>query len=356
MKDSRTQVDLLVVAPNTTPGLRSHYRTVVEALLEADLTVHTVTTDYGLLNRFRRGRPFDEIVVTVALRHATARALKKVDPKAFLLATSQTGLLLPKAVLRRSAIRIDGLAASTRQKRRDYVTRLLERRCLREASLLLPYTQRVAREAAELAPGRPTRVWPSPVSPGPGWASSRTRGAVCYANDPYKKGLDIAVGAWTLVGAQDSTLFVTGISETDARRYLRRRRVEVPSSVVFCGRMSSDAYRLLSSTVEIHLGSSRLDEFASTQLEALMDGAILVTVPSAGPIAPLDLALTLDSRLVAKSISSSDLGVALEQAMRLPEAERATYRARAAALMQPFDRDHFLADLKMSIIPALLRG
>jgi hypothetical protein len=344
----------MVVAPNTTPGLLRDHADLMQGLSSVGATAVAVTSAFGILNHARIGRPLDEMVVTSSLAYAVRRALERFSPRALLLATSQTGLLFPTRLLRRSAIRFDGLAASTRPDPRDVMTRALERRCLREARLLLPYTDEGAAEATALVPRRPLVVWPSPVRPGPVWAERRRRGAVCYANNPDKKGLDLAVQAWALAAPVECPLFVTGIDEPTARRFLGQRNVAVPENVRFCGRMPEDEYRGLSASVDLHLGASRVDEFATTQLEALIDGALLVTVPSAGPIAPLSLARELDQELVAPSVSVEGLVVALRHVWDRDDVYRAGYRQRAARLMARFTPDTFRDALRNQILPMLL--
>lgn len=351
-------VDLLVVSPRTTPGLQRDHDELIDALNRLGLSTAVATSDYGALGRLR-GMAYvvDELIVVGALWHATRRVLKSVRPRGVLIMTSVAGLMLPSRLLARSGVRFDGLANITRTSWWAAPTRLLERRCLRRAGLLLPYTRAIATAAAPLIEAdMPCIVWPSPVRPGPEPASERTPGALCYANDPEKKGLDLAVRAWTVAAPSSHRLFVAGIEPDRARRYLRARKVMIPANVELCGRLPEASYRKLSASVLIYLGSSRVDEFATTQLEALWDGALLVTGPSKGPIEALQLARDLDSRLVAEELTTEALAASVRQALALAPLQREAYRKRARELLEPYSRDAFTHRLHDQVLPALWRS
>jgi hypothetical protein len=353
--DGRREVDVLVVSPRTTPGLQRDHDELLDALRRLGLSTAVATSDYGALGRLRSlAYVVDELVVVGGLWHATRRALRSVRPRGVLITTSVAGLLLPPRLLQRSGIRFDGLANITRTSWWGALTRALERRCLQEAGVLLPYTPAVARAAEPLiGSGKRCIVWPSPVRPGPEPASTRSPAGLCYANDPEKKGLDLAVEAWRQGAPATHRLLVTGIEPAVGQRFLRARGIDPPPNVEWCGRISEADYRRLSASVLLYLGASRVDEFATTQLEALSDGALLVTGPSRGPMEALDLARALDSRLVAVAMTSEALASALREALRLNAEEQARYRERARQALAPYTREAFTERLRDEVLPSL---
>ncbi len=353
--DNRRRVDLLVVSANTTPGLRRDLRDLLDALHRTGLTVEVATSNYGLLSHLRHlAAPADDLIVAAGIRNAVRRAMNRCAPRSVMLTTSVAGGLLSTQLLQSAAVRIDGTASASRVRGRDVSARLLERRSLRNARVILPYSDRVRDDAAPLAGSQAIWViWPSPVRAGPPQPSERLTGGLCYANNPHKKGLDLAVQAWTLAGSRSAPLFVTGISASVGRRFLAKRGISAPPNVEWLGHLSESEYRRLSARVLLYVGSSRVDEFATTQLEALMDGALLVTVPSQGPLEALHLAAALDRRMVASGVSAEALAVAIDHALSLPGTERADYRGRAQKLMSRYSTHAFDQCLKDEIVPAL---
>jgi hypothetical protein len=84
-------------------------------------------------------------------------------------------------------------------------------------------------------------------------------------------------------------------------------------------------------------------------LEALADGALLVTVPSKGPFEALGLARELDPQLV-----SDPLAPAIRHAFELPADQVRGYRERAAALVERFRPEAVQRVISDELVPALL--
>jgi hypothetical protein len=89
----------------------------------------------------------------------------------------------------------------------------------------------------------------------------------------------------------------------------------------------------------------RREDYGIAQLEALADGARLVTTPGPGPYAALDLARELDPRLV-----SEDLGTALRLALDAPSDD---YAQRATVLLSAFAPAAVDADVAERLLPRL---
>ena len=135
------------------------------------------------------------------------RALRRTDARAVGVSSAGAITMQPASVLRRSAVRFDSTIERNRPGRRNAFTRLLARRAFRHAAVLLPVTPE---QVTDFSGDPRVHVLPRPVAPGPEAAGRRERAALCYAGNPDKKGLDIAVAACT-AAAPNFPLYVTGI-------------------------------------------------------------------------------------------------------------------------------------------------
>jgi hypothetical protein len=341
--------DVVVVRTGTTPGLRRDDDELVRALETLGYGVISIGTDYGLMGRLRFAFPFIDLIEAAALRHATLRVLQHKRADLVIFTTASSTLFQPAGVLNRSAVRFDATLAQNRPGVRNAITRKLGDRALRRASMLLPLSNEAGEEyhAADRMV-----VMPSPIAPGPGSSATREPAGLCYVGNPDKKGLDIAVAAWSSAMPSSWPLHITGISAAEGARFLRHRSVRPAENLIWSGRISATAHRKLSSQVEIYVGASRIDEFAGAQLEAIKDGALLVSVPSAGTITPLSLARDLAPELIATEVSAEALAIVLGRALALSDEDKSAYRERARIIMRPFSRTAFQDTLRNSVLPA----
>jgi glycosyltransferase involved in cell wall biosynthesis len=112
------------------------------------------------------------------------------------------------------------------------------------------------------------------------------------------------------------------------------------------GLVSPQAFRALLRRARVYVTAPRREDYGLAQLEALAEGAILVTTPAPGPYAALTIASDLDPRLV-----SDDLAGALRAALQDPVPG---YAERAAQGLAPYRRaavDRTVAD---ELLPRLL--
>jgi len=354
LDNGRRQVDLLVVCSASTPGNRRSELELVSALRELGHDVALATTDYGLLARVPMSLNLMDLTRALSNRLATRRALRRFAPRALIYGTAGAALLEPERRLARAAVRFDSLAADNRPGLRHLLARLAERRMVAGAALLLPFSGPSSwPELARRHPVRPIAL-PTPVEP---YAASPQREpvAVCYGGAPEKKRLDLLIGAWGEAALGERyRLAVTGLDAERGRRWLARRGIREPAGVSWHGRLEPDAYRELTSRAELYLSASRYEDYGIAQLEALADGALLVTGPSPGPYEALSLARSLDPRLVADRLAVEPLAEALRAAVTLSEAERQRYRTRARELLEPYSRAAFRARLEHEVLPMLL--
>jgi glycosyltransferase involved in cell wall biosynthesis len=261
------------------------------------------------------------------------------------------------------AIRFDAPAAANRPGRHGLWQRPLERRRLRQASLLLPSSAGALAEARAAVGGmgtlNPERALVVPVPVGvparrPGSAEydpiepaspERDIAAITYAANPRKKGFDRVLAAWRRVRGPSEQLVVTGVT----RERLRESGFHVTGDDVHVtGPLAHGDYLALLRRARVFVCAPRREEYGIAQLEALSAGCLLVTTPAPGAYVALPLARALDSRLVGE-----DLGAALRCALDAPAAD---YAARAAELVEPFTTaavDRLVAE---ALLPRLLRG
>jgi glycosyltransferase involved in cell wall biosynthesis len=252
---------------------------------------------------------------------------------------------------RPGAIRFDAPAAANRPGRHGLWQRPLERRRLREAPLLLAQSGGALLEVSAVI--RDTRrregalVLPVPVEPS-GSSDSRDIAAITYAANPAKKGLDIVLDAWRGVGKAGEELLVAGVEEGE----LRSLGYALPSAGVrVVGMLPGEDYRALLRRARAYVCAARREDYGIAQLEALVDGCMLVTTPSPGPYAALPLARELDGRLVTVDLAASGLGAALRTALDDP---LPGYAQLALEALEPFRRaavDRLVAE---QLLPTLL--
>jgi glycosyltransferase involved in cell wall biosynthesis len=330
-------IDVLIVSVGATTGWRAAARELGAAFESAG--ARTVTVDTGPVPEVRTFMLTD-FVQALAARRAAARGISAHRPRVVVYCSITAALLWPRP----GVIWLDAIAAENRPGRHGVWQRAVEGRRLARAPLVLtmaaeslaPLRGRVGTEQIEQV------VVPVAVqsSGRPGWAGSfsvRDVDVVAYAADPVKRRLDFLLETWRGARRGDETLVVTGIDRT----------TDVPG-VRFTGRVAPDEFRALLRRARVFVAASRREDFGIAQLEALADGAMLVTTPAPGAYPALRLARELDPRLVAE-----DLAPALRAALDDPAPD---YAARAAELLAPFHRDAVSATLSQRVLPRLMPG
>ncbi len=281
-----------------------------------------------------------------AARHAAGAIIEqqRSSPARAVIYSTTTAALLWQ---RPGAIRFDALAARNRRGRHGVWQRPLERRRLREAPLLLPWSEGSLDGCRADARAR-ALVLPVPVESSADGERRRDVAAVTYAANPTKKGLDRVLAAWRRLRAErpgeDDELVIAGAST--AQLELARLLAPGEPGVRVVGALGAEEFRALLRRARVFVCAPRREDYGIVQLEALADGCQLVTTPAPGPYAALPIARELDARLVG-----DDLLPALLAALEQP---RADYAARAHAALQPFTRaaaDRIVAE---QLLPRLL--
>ena len=307
-------MDVLVVSLGSTAGLRASDAAFAAALRHAGATVATVG---AARPRELRTLMATDLAWARAARVAARAGIADHEPRAVVYSTTTAALLWPRP----GAIRYDAPAAANRPGRHGLWQRPLEARRLRGSPLLIPVAQATLDETP--VPRAPAVVVPIPVAgaaPAPS-GGARDIAVLAYAADPGKKGLTRMLAAWATARRDGEELVVTGLEPTHP--------AATPApGVRYTGRVTPAAHRALLCRARVFLTAPQREDYGIVQLEALADGAVLVTTPAPGPYAALPIARDLDPRLVTE-----DLAGALRIALDDPAPD---YGARAAAALAPF--------------------
>lgn len=317
--------DLLVVSVGSTSGWRTAADALVDALRRAGVRVEMVRT--GPLPRVRTFALTD-FVEARAARRAVLAGIGEHHPKAIIYCSITAALLWPRP----GAIWLDSLAAENRPGRHGIWQRRVERRRLRESTLVLTWSDRAL---APLPAGHYREVVLPPPVEGVASDAPRDIDAITYAGDPVKRRLALVLDTWSRVRRGGETLVVAGSED-----------LSVVEGVRVAGRLAPEQFRALLARAKVFVAAPRREDFGIAALEALAHGCMLATTPSPGPYPALDLARQLDPRLVEE-----DLGAAVRIALDDP---LPGYADRAAALLVRFRRPALDQTIIRHVLPRLL--
>jgi glycosyltransferase involved in cell wall biosynthesis len=309
---------------------------------------------------------------------AARTALAEDRPRAILYSSVTAALLWPAP----GAVRFDAPAAGNRPGRHGVWQRPLERRRLREATVLAPWSEGALAEVPQ--PHARAVVVPVPVAAGrPAPPAQRDIAAVTYATNPHKKGLDRVAAAWGRARRGEERLLVLGIAEDHPAAREARERCAAAASAASRDRAAAsprrettgrapeaaaarDAlafvpflphaeYRALLRRARVFVTAPRREDYGLAQLDALAEGCALVTTAAPGPYAALPIARALDERLVAADPGAQggadDLAGAIRVALDEPALDLAP---RAAWLLRPYRPEAVDRVVAEELLPALL--
>jgi glycosyltransferase involved in cell wall biosynthesis len=329
-------VDVLIVSLGATRGLRTADEELLGSLLRAGASAGIV--------RVESPRPVRTLMLTdlrwaMAARNATVAELRRTPARSLVYSSTTAALLWPRP----GAIRFDALAAGNRPGRHGIWQRALERRRLRDAPLLLPWSGGALGETpTQVTTAARVLALPVPVEPS-GASEARDIDAFAYVANPAKKGLDRILEAWRRARKPGERLLLAGAAESD----LRKLGYALPAAGVHVEPMLPyDSYRALLRRTRVFVCAARREDYGIAQLEALADGCMLVTTPSPGPYAALPIALELDRRLVGEDLASG-LRAALDEPAH-------DYAERALRALVPFRRAEADRVVAEQLLPRLL--
>ena len=337
--------DVLLVSLGSTGGLRRADDELQDSLRRAGARV--------AIARPHPEEPLPTLMLTDLLwaraaRESTAKILEqqKLAPARSIIYSTTTAALLWKQP---GAIRFDATAAGNRRGRHGLWQRPLERRRLRQAPLLLPWSQGAIEEAPALVGRDRTLVLPVPVDPSGRSAAVRDVAAITYAANPSKKGVDRVLAAWRRLRgerpASEDELLIGGASVEQLERAGLVSGAEPGVRVL--GSLAPEEFRAQLRRARVFVCAPRREDYGIVQLEALADGCQLVTTEAPGPYAALPIARALDPRLVG-----ADLVGALRTALDDPLPD---YAQRAHLALAPFRREAVDRIVAEELLPRLLK-
>jgi glycosyltransferase involved in cell wall biosynthesis len=323
------RTDILIVSAGNTSGWRAAATELAESVARAGATVETVTAD---TSPQVRTFALTDFVQALASRRAAIRGIAEHQPRAIIYCSITAALLWPRP----GPISLDSIAAENRPGRHGVWQRLVERRRLSQAPLVLAWSERAL--APLRGPRPPVVVVPVPVAGEPSLdGGARDVDAVVYAGDPVKRRLSYVLSEWSHARRPGETLVVTGVDAVQPRDGVR-----------VAGRLPPAEFRALLRRARVFLAAPRREDYGIAALEALVQGCQLVTTPAPGPYPALDLARRLDPRLV-----TDDLGLAIRTALDDP---LSGYAERALQLLAPFTREAVDRTVAGDVLPRLLPG
>jgi hypothetical protein len=343
--------DVLLLSLGTTLGWRAADAVFVDQLRQSGASVVAATVRIGATGRLRRAYPVTDLVEAVAARRALRAALRRARPRALVISSTTAAMLADVDDLP-YAVRLDAPARLNRPGVQNSGLHALERRALARARLVLPWS-RAALAALPTGAARAIVV-PPPVTRSGEPAAQRDRLAVAYIPDVKAKGLDVVCAAWARAALAEARLLVFGVERERALAHLQRTGVPLPAGVEFLGKTPPAPFRAALRRARAYVGGARWEDFGMAPLEALADGALLVTAPSGGPFEALALARRLAPELVADLVAPEPLASALNAAFTLPDERVERYRVEAARLVEPFRPETVQKTVSETVLPALV--
>jgi glycosyltransferase involved in cell wall biosynthesis len=320
-------IDILVVSVAGTLGWRAGARELAAAFERTGAsTVHVEADPPREIRTFM----LTDLAQASAARKVALVAAAAHRPEAIVYCSTTAALLWDRP----GAVWLDATAAANRPGRHGFWQRPLERRRLARAPFVLTWSP-AALDGFDGPHGEQVVV-PVPVEPSGPSDGPRDLDALAYVADPAKRRLELLLESWRRARRAGETLVVAGIDRADE------------AGVRFLGRVAPDDYRSLLRRARAFVSAPRREEYGIAALEALADGAQLVTTPADGAYPALALARTLDPRLVGE-----DLVPAIRAALDSP---LDGYAMRAAQLLAPYRRAAVSATLSERVLPILLPG
>jgi hypothetical protein len=345
-------LDVLIVSLGSTGGLRTADEELLASLGRAGAKAAIVRAEAP---RAVRTLMLTDLLWARAARRAATAELARTSARALIYSSTTAAFFWPRP----GAIRFDALSAGNRPGRHGPWQRPLERRRLREAPLLLPWSDGALDEVPPPShktgtpPPIPTSnqalTLPVPIEPSPGpveppkGANERDIAAFAYVANPAKKGLGRILDAWCAAHKPGEQLVLAGASEGE----LRGQGYALPAQgVKVVPMLPYGEYRVLLRRARLFVCAALREDYGIAQLEALADGCMLVTTPAPGPYVALPIARALDPRLVGE-----DLAGALRLALDDPVPD---YAARAESALAPFRRVQLDRVVAEQLLPRLL--
>ena len=133
---------------------------------------------------------------------------------------------------------------------------------------------------------------------------------------PRRRGLTLLCAAWEQADTAERTLEVFKDRAAAGARVLGAQRFTAAPGIDFRGLVGIDQFRARLRGAHAFISAARWEDCGQAPLEALSDGALLVTAPAQGPYEALAIARELDAQLVASSSEPAALARAARRRLR----------------------------------------
>lgn len=331
--------DIALVSLGTTPGLRRSDEAFAQLVRGAGASCEIVPVHIGAAGRLRRHIAVTDLVEALASR----RSANGVDARALVFSTVTAAFLQRPRVP--YGVRFDAPAALNRPGASGAWQRIVERRALAGASVLMPLTDAAASASPPVdAPVVRVPIPVDEVAP----ARERDIDAVAYAGYPRKRRPDLVCEAWARARPDGGRLVIGGADRAKGMRWLARRGVPEPQGVEWAGDLPREEWLRLVARARAFVNASDWEDYGVAQFEALAAGTPLVTLPSPGPYEALPLA-----RQLAPELVTNDLSQGLAAALAMDDSARTDYGYRALELLVPYREESIRNVVAERVLPAL---
>jgi glycosyltransferase involved in cell wall biosynthesis len=339
---NKRKTDLLFVSLGSTLGLRAADDQLIAGLRAAGIDVEVVHPEgRGDV----RTMMLTDFLQAHAASLATRLALTTVTPRRVLYSTTTAAMCWPMP----GAIRFDALARTLPRAVVPRARDLRERRCLKKSPLLIPWSPASLDGAPKGLDSQRQVVMPiaiADLSP-EGPRADPPEGSVCltYAADARKKGLDRVLEAWARARREGELLLVAGLDRIDPA-------LGPTAGVRPLGRLAPADFRALMRGVGVYVTAPRREDYGIVQLEALAEGARVVTTHAPGPYAALPLVRDLWPEQV---VDDADDPAALATALRfaIDAKPSAVEVLRATHAVDPWRPARVQQAIERELVPAL---
>jgi glycosyltransferase involved in cell wall biosynthesis len=337
-------VDVALLSPGTTLGWRIADAAFASLVREAGATCAVVGVSIGRAGVLRRHAAVTDLVEALAARHSARRL---PETRAVVVSTVTASFFQDLQVP--YAIRFDAPAALNRPGPAGAWQRAIEPRALARARLLLPWSEEAAAPLG--VEGPEVIALAVPIEPIEA-ATERDIDALAYVNNVRKRGLATLCAAWGRAGSP-GRLVIAGVEAARSREWLARCGVAEPAGVEWAGLVARPRWLEMLGRARLFVNASRFEDHGLAPLEALAAGAVLVSVPAAGPYPALGMARALAPALVTAGRSPAELAEAIRSGLALSETQRRDYAQGAGELLIPHRAAAISATMTERVLPAL---
>jgi glycosyltransferase involved in cell wall biosynthesis len=353
------QVDYLLVVENATPGQQAYSLQRRRMLEELGFSTKVLCflkdgdskkqRSISFIGSIRHEKIFYHLKTAALYKRELSSSLNHVKPRVIEFFSPNTLILQRNLGNVKTVVSFD-LPFGVKSFRGTWLLQILEKKKFGNADLILPWTRfgknflikeyglesdKIEQIPFALEDGNLGGI---KMSDG-GFAIS-----YCSKGMMRRKGLDILIKAWNMVGF-DKRLIVTGVDMESASNFLGDMSLKIPSNVEFTGMLSHDDYLKTLAASSFFISASRWEDFGIAVLEALSLGKPVVSTPTIGPS---ELLRDIDENLISPSFSPGDLASSIEYLEELKSVKEMKKRIKKVTQMYGYNRVKSVFNEKVS--------